>query len=305
MKKTVFIGIPCYRESEMLTRTIDFLRRNSTVANTLEAHVAEQSVVRNKNVLLQKARHSSAEYICLCDDDVEPEPGWDAKLIHGVEEVHARTKRMVGQTGPLILFPDNRVFSSWTDVYFDIDGSRGFYSPVGMGEPCREVYRAKLFAGALTGALTIFTRAFLERISWQFDDRYEKSQYDDVDQSLTCREHGFVVLYNGSVSVIHHVTQRSPRSVQENNRKLTDKWISRPELTLVIPPDEAAVRQAEDGVYRPLPSMWDTVSQIYKAARVNPVHRFGAGIRALRTRGLKGLMTQFRQKMREAAKYKS
>jgi glycosyltransferase involved in cell wall biosynthesis len=296
MLPRLFIGIPCYQESDSLKRTVEFISRNTEMPYTLEVHVARQSVVRNKNELLKKARASGADYVCLCDDDVEPEPGWAEKLIRGVEEVQKNTRWRVGQTGPLIVYPDHTIFYPWINVHFNFTAHRHVIAPASWQTPVEDVHRTILEAGALAGTLTVFTRPFLDRVGWTFDDRYEKSQYEDIDQSLTCRSEGFLALYNGTVSVIHHALGASPRSVSENYEKLIEKWLHREDLSLVIPPDSEMVRRAQEVLFD-RSSLWSRIGRFRSLLSNNLFGRMRTGLTLLRRHGLRGFLNQCRYKM--------
>lgn len=207
-----FIGIPCYRDSPRLRETVDSLQENTATECELQIRICPQSVVKNRNELLQKAKKYDADFVCLTDDDVDFTPEWDAKLL-------SRMEPGIGQTGPLLLDPQGKVWSAW------IDYGEGF-SPyqVGMGSDVLPEFQVVATAPGLCGCVTIYSREFLDSVDWAFDDRYDTSQFEDVDQTLTVRERGFHTLYNGEVSVTHCCSGSTPRNNVENFTKLRDKW---------------------------------------------------------------------------------
>jgi hypothetical protein len=299
MKPRLFIGVPSYQESDSFRRTLESINRTTGVPYTLEGHVAKQSLVRNKNDLLRKARDSGAEYVCLCDDDVEPEPGWAEGLIGGIEQVHARSHRRVGQTSPLFVYPDRSVFCLWMNVLFRIDLGRLDAMSVGCHAPLSDSYRVTMEAGALPGTLTIFTREFLDRVNWTFDDRYEKSQVEDVDQSLTCRSEGFMLLYNGHCTVIHHAQGKTPRSTTDNHLKLVAKWGHRADLSLCIAPEPTAMLRAQALLTTAPDRFWDRLTQMVSLLGKHPLRRMYTAAKIVRRAGMSGLWNQCRGKMLE------
>ena len=245
---SIYIGIPAYQDSARLLETLEWLKRNTLMPYLIDVQIEKQSVVLNKNAILTRARQSGAQYIAFCDDDVEPEYGWDQKLVNGLRTATERRKRPFGQTSPLILFPDLKVQFSWVNVFFDVLDGRHSISPQNWGLPNEKAPKVLLECGALPGTCTLFTSEFLETINWEFDDRYPQSQYEDIDQSLTCRAAGFQLLHNGTVSAIHYQKFVHPRSEHDNLDRLIEKWSDRSDLTLIVPVDQKIIeRKRLDG----------------------------------------------------------
>jgi len=290
----LFIGIPAYKESKSLDETIRFIRERSHVPHRFEAHVAKQSVVKNKNALLRMAKSSGAKYVCFCDDDIEPEPGWDACLLESLQQYQSRTRVSIGQTSPRILYPDGRLFCAWVNVYFDPEKKEHRLSNPGAADLDMEVFHSQVFVGALPGTCTVFSAEFLDRVDWQFDERYEKSQQEDVDQSLTCRSLGFALLFNGRTHVVHHVKQQTPRAGGVNLQRFYDKWAHRADLTFVLPPDARAIAAAnnvENGFTR----RRDLLGQGWKLLRDRPLHRLRMGLQVLAKNGPRGVLAHCRR----------
>lgn len=207
-----FIGIPCYRECERLSATIESITKNTVTPCEFVAYICPQSVVGNRNELLKQAKAYNADYVCMSDDDVDFTPGWDEKLL-------ARMEPGIGQTAPLLLNPDGTVFTAWIDFHpgfipYQV-GCKGQVLP-----EMRECY----YAPGVCGCVSIFSKDFLDSVGWKFDDQYTGSQFEDVDQTLTVRKNGFNVLYNGEVSLTHHQQNDTPRHNVENYEKLEKKW---------------------------------------------------------------------------------
>lgn len=229
---SLFIGIPCYQERPILRQTVDFLKSRTATPHQLEVNIAKQSVVKNKNALLAKAKASGAEYICLCDDDIEPPSGWDVKLIDAMKEYTEKCGKQVGQTSPQIIYPDGNVFCAWINMDLNVrDPNASVDVAQNANGMTPEIYQSTGLVGGVAGTLTIFHRDFLNSVEWHFDDRYERSQFEDNDQSLSCRDLGFQVLYVGECAVRHFVSPtRNPRARSENLQKLFDKWHGREDL---------------------------------------------------------------------------
>jgi hypothetical protein len=244
MRPSIFVGIPSYAERPKLRQTTDSIRATTRASHILEVHVEAQDLVKNKNKLLQKARESGAEFVCLCDDDVESTEGWDEGLIDGIRAIEKSTGLRVGQTSPLIYLPNGTIFCSWMNVDFQRYQQKQTVVPVGMHQPDSPIFHCVIEAGALPGTLVIFTRSVLDRLNWKFDTRYAKSQYEDVDQSLTCRKASFICLYNGTVSVTHHTDATAPRDSLLNRELLITKWKMRWDLSLCIQNSQTDVETA-------------------------------------------------------------
>jgi hypothetical protein len=285
----LFIGIPCYQESDSLKQTLAFLEARTTGPHSVEVQIAKKSVVENKNALLAKARRSDAEFICLCDDDVEPELGYDKSLIEGI--VRARKRGIsVGQTSPRLLFPDGTICCIWINVLLNANSAdKRIVNCPGAGSDDLSLYHVQMLVGALPGTLTIFSREFLEKTDWQFDVRYEKSQYEDLDQSLVCRDLGFKLLYNGCVGVVHHTRKFNPRASEENLLRFFAKWASRSDLSMAI---ETTPESMAQGVV-PLANLsgrhWCRMLPILlKNLAGNPIDRVQTGFRILHRQGFRG-----------------
>lgn len=207
-----FIGIPCYRDCERLRKTVESIQQHTVTECELVAHIQPQSVVANRNEILRKAKEYDADFVCMSDDDVDFTPGWDEKLL-------ARMEPGVGQTAPLLLYPDGKVFTAWIDIN---DG----FSPyqVGQGGKVYPEMRECWYAPGVCGCVSIFSREFLDSVNWEFDAQYTGSQFEDVDQTLTVRRNGFHVLYNGEVCLTHCQQNDTPRHNIENYEKLKRKW---------------------------------------------------------------------------------
>jgi hypothetical protein len=293
---TVFVGIPCYQESEKLHHSVATISKRAEFPFRLEVHVAKQSAARNKNALLQKAKESGAKYVCLCDDDVEPQQGWDAALIAPIERLLIDGKIRIGQTAPYLVYPDGALFCTWLNIYFDPNlKEHSLYCP-GWSEVDPKLFHTQAVVGALPGTFTIFTSECLAAIGWKFDERYERSQYDDLDQSLSCRDAGYSLLYNGLVTVTHHAAHSSPRSTHENKTKLLDKWGRRSDLTLVIPgtPHDIAHAAAQLKLGRGASAIGTAASSLQLLSK-RPLHRLAAAWHVLRRNGIRGVLAHCRR----------
>lgn len=285
----LFIGIPCYQESDSLNQTLAFLAQRTVGSHSVEVQIAKKSVVENKNALLAKARRSDAEFICLCDDDIEPEMGYDRSLIEGI--CRARDRGIsVGQTSPRIVFPDGKIHFAWANVKLRPNAADCELQTPGSGGVGSHLYHVQMLVGVLPGTLTIFSRAFLEKVHWRFDDRYERSQFEDVDQSLTCRNLGFKLLYNGTVRVIHHTRRFNPRADEENSRKLFAKWSDRSDLDMVIDSTPESMAVGVSPLAGISGSGWRGILPVLlKKLASNPIGRFQTSARVLRRQGFRGI----------------
>lgn len=207
-----FIGIPCYRDCERLRTTVESISQHTVTPCELNVQIYPQSVVANRNVLLQRAKEYDADFVCMSDDDVDFTPGWDEKLL-------SRMEPGIGQTGPLLLYPDGKVFTAWIDI---ADGFQP-YQVGWKGEILPEM-RECWYVPGVSGCVSVFSRGFLDSVDWKFDTQYTGSQFEDVDQTLTVRKNGFHVLYNGEVALTHDPVGGTPRHNAENYEKLKAKW---------------------------------------------------------------------------------
>lgn len=210
---TILVCIPCYdRRDSRRTLVRSILTCPDAAPMVCES---KYSVVKNKNLLLERARKSSYDYIAFADDDIELTPGWEA-MLEGFNVLPN-----IGQVGPLLLRDDGKVWSAWVDF----NGLIPFQA--GMGMDVSDGVKQIGTCPALCGAFTIFNRKFLDIIDWKFDDRYSTSQIEDIDQSLTVRESGFLPLYYGECSATHRPANTTPRDCSGNLKLFIDKWTGR------------------------------------------------------------------------------
>ncbi len=290
-----FIGIPCYQATPSLEQTIHAIQATSQVPHHLEVYEAKQSVVKNKNALLQRARMMDAQYVCFCDDDVEPQPGWDRKLISALERLQRRLGVRIGQTTPRLLRPDGRIFSLWVNIDLTPKGETFPIHNIG-GTPDWPYYRCYAFVGALAGTCTIFTSEFLNDVGWQFDEQYEKSQAEDIDQSLTCRDLGYRLLYNGYGAVIHRYEKVSPRDWFGNRKKFYEKWSCKPWISMTVSPLPLGIAAASPIAWH---RWWAYTAQSVQMIFEHPFLRLVKGIRVLRTQGIRAVVTRIGQSIHE------
>lgn len=192
---------------------MDSLYANTITPFELIREVREDSVVNNRNRILESARGS--DFVCFSDDDVDFTHGWDGGLL-----THMVNDPTIGQAGPRLMFPDGKVCSAWVGV----EPECFKLWQVGHQEHLKPEHLAIGNPTALCGCVTIFSKAFLDSVDWTFDNQYETSQFEDIDQTLTVRKQGFRLLYNGTVQVIHDQGKTSPRDPTANYYKLRAKW---------------------------------------------------------------------------------
>ena len=210
----MIIGIPCYEDTDGARKTCLSIQATSNAEVLVAASTG--SVVVNRNAILRVCKDTNEQYIGFSDDDVEFLPGWEEEII----KAFSYTER-VGQVGPLCLQPDGKVWSAWVDFKPNCEPYQAGY---GM-DVCEAVEQIGV-APALTGCVSVFSRDFLDSIDWRFDERYEVSQFEDVDQSLTVRDCGFAPVYCGKAKIIHHFTPKEGDKsfINRNYSRYLNKW---------------------------------------------------------------------------------
>jgi GT2 family glycosyltransferase/tetratricopeptide (TPR) repeat protein len=103
----------------------------------------------------------------------------------------------------------------------------------------RRVYQA------LTAACLLVRKSAFQEVGG-FDEGFW-NDYEDVDLCLRFQERGWLTVYEPASVVIHHESQSGParfQKVQENIRRLHEKWLGKARLDVVVAADGAATQAA-------------------------------------------------------------
>jgi glycosyltransferase involved in cell wall biosynthesis len=189
----VSIVIPAYEDKPVLRRAIWSITQTVDLPVQLVVAMARQSVARNRNDGLARAKH---DLVVFMDDDVLLPAHWLSQLaavLLADESIGVVSARM---TGP-------------------------------AGEPQNDL--ARLRPGEVRdcippGTCFLYSRSRVR--GCRFDDRYVRSQWEDSDFMLQVLQAGLRCVATGSVTVLHenHLTRATDESWVENRKYFFSKW---------------------------------------------------------------------------------
>jgi hypothetical protein len=205
----VSIIIPAYADTPRLRRAMWSVCETADLPHELIVACAPQSVAKNRNAGLDRARH---DLVAFLDDDVLLPARWLSRL-HAVLLARPDAGAVTG----LFTFPNG----------------------------CPQTRRPDLAPGELwqvtiPGTCFLYSRA---RVGDQrFDEGYAGSQWEDTDWMWAVQGKGLVTLACGDVRAIHDHTLRENQHLQANMARFLEKWgkLPGPEDTYAIAPETYA-----------------------------------------------------------------
>ena len=210
--QAITIIIPAYDDTPQLRRAIWSIRRTTDLPFQLVVARAKQSVAKNRNLGLSRAK---CDLIAFMDDDVLLPPGWASQLV----AVLARSKQM-GAVSAHLMFSD--------------------------GSP--QTRRADLAPGefweiTIPGTCFVFSR---QRVTGAFfDENYQGSQWEDTDWVWQLHAMGLTTGVCGDVCVVHDHNDAENRWLKQNGEYFRGKWHRLPgdDDTLSISPEGYAAHR--------------------------------------------------------------
>ncbi len=159
------------------------------------------------NLALAKTR---AEMIAFLDDDLEVSAGWLPSLKHSLQ-----SDRRVGMVGPKLVLPNGRLFAA--DLRYGPLRNPAIWQ-IDQGQ-----FDFQKVADSLAGACWLVKREVFEKVGC-FDEAFFPCQFEDSDFCVRARLAGYAIIYDGSVSAVHHNLFRSGGQNLINRTRFLTKW---------------------------------------------------------------------------------
>ncbi len=182
---------------------------------------------------------AAGDIVVLLNNDTEVQQGWLAPLLAVLDDDPA-----VALVAPKLLFPDGRLQHAGMVLIDDrargvpLNGLHLWYrQPADL--PAANVRRDRR---TLTGAVLAMRRSAFEAVGG-FDEGYWNG-CEDVDLCLALAEAGWRSVYEPSSVVVHHESASGPQRwtrLNENLRRLAEKWSGRARADLVVLADGTTV----------------------------------------------------------------
>jgi O-antigen biosynthesis protein len=159
------------------------------------------------------------ELLILLHDDAEIEPGWMEALVEAAD-----THPEAGAIGGKVLYPDGRLQHAglilWQNGYTSVPW-------VGGSPPLTTFDRLR--AVDYCGTSSLLVRAALWDLIGGLDEQFYPVYFVDVDLAMAMRKLGFIVLYQPTSRIRHHLGASTDTSfrdflVQRNRRLFLKKW---------------------------------------------------------------------------------
>jgi GT2 family glycosyltransferase len=211
----VSIVVPAWADRPRLRRALWSVRTTADLPYELVAACAEQSVARNRNAGLDRAR---CDLVAFIDDDVLLPPGWLSGLAAVIAE-HAD----VGAASAMLSFPDGCPQSRRPDL--------------APGE---------LWDVVIPGTCFLYSRGRVE--DQRFDEGYEGSQWEDTDWMWRVRRRGLRTVAVGGIDVAHDHVGVQAAFLERNMRRFHGTWGRLPEGEEIY-----AIRPEDYRAWRPPP----------------------------------------------------
>ncbi|RKY19599.1 MAG: hypothetical protein DRQ55_10205 [Planctomycetota bacterium] len=250
--ESVTVIIPAYDDTPQLRRAIWSIRSTADMPFQLVVACARQSVAKNRNLGLSRAR---CDLIFFMDDDVLLPPGWTSRML---SLLAARDD--LGAVSAHLTFSDGSPQTRRSDL------APGEFWQITIPGTCFCFSRQRI-----TGAF--------------FDENYLGSQWEDTDFMWQLHKQGLVTGVTGDVCVVHDHNDAENKWLQQNGEYFHGKWGSWPsedDTFSISPEGYAAYRPtslpgaevaADEGAAADGPREWDERASDQDAGE----HGTGAG----------------------------
>ncbi|MEA2159343.1 MAG: hypothetical protein QOD66_1723 [Solirubrobacteraceae bacterium] len=239
----VSIVIPLYAHAELTQAALWAIRDNTTFLN-YEVILVDDSEDQPTKELLKRVRGAKiivnqhnlgylrsvqkgaaaarGRWIVLCNNDIEPQPGWLAAMLDCGE-----SRPDVAIVSPKFLYPDGRLAEAGGIIWRDGTGAN--YGRGADPTACHYEYRREVDYGS---AAALMVKADFWRGVGGFDERFMPMYYEDTDLCFEARLRGSRVMYEPRALVVHVEgatagvdESASHKANQERNRpKFVEKW---------------------------------------------------------------------------------
>ena len=242
----VSLVIPLFAAADLTRRCLETIRDN-TMAISYEVILVDDTADADTKRLLEQvhgarvlvnernegylrsmnrgAALARGEWIVLCNNDIEVQPGWMEAMLDCAE-----SDESVGVVAPKFISPDGSLCEAGAIIWSDGTGAN-----FGRGdEPGRfqYEYRREVDYGS---AAALMVRGQLWTEVGGFDERYLPMYYEDADLCFEAHERGWRVLYEPRAVVMHvegatagtDLEEGHKRYQEANRPKFVEKWRAR------------------------------------------------------------------------------
>lgn len=259
-KIDISIIIPVYNKLEYTQKCVDALLEN-TEKDTYEIIIVNNAstdetsaylhkistrdnrikIINNEqNLGFAKANNQGAQiakgqYLLFLNNDTEVQPNWLSPLIDVLNN-----DKSVAAVGSKLLYPDGTLQHAGVVIVEDrqtgdpLVAKHNYYQQNGNLAEANELRTYQ----ALTAACLLVKKDVFEKVD-RFDEGYVNG-YEDVDLCFKLQQSGYVLVYQPKSVVIHHESKSGSerwKNVNENIKRLHDKWLGVIKPDIIINPD--------------------------------------------------------------------
>jgi GT2 family glycosyltransferase/SAM-dependent methyltransferase len=171
------------------------------------------------------AAAARGRWLVLCNNDIEPQPGWLAAMLDCGE-----SRPDIAIVSPKFLYPTGILAEAGAIMWRDATGAN-----YGRGRDptcCHYEYRREIDYGS---AAALMVNADFWREVGGFDERFLPMYYEDTDLCFEARARGFRVVYEPRALVVHVEGATAgvddsvghKRNQEQNRPKFVEKWRER------------------------------------------------------------------------------
>jgi GT2 family glycosyltransferase/Tfp pilus assembly protein PilF len=184
----------------------------------------------------QGVQAARGEYVLFLNNDTEVQAGWLDPLISLADE-----DANIAAVGSKLVFPDGTLQHAGVAIGEVIgrDPLLAVHTFYKASADLPEANQRRVYQ-ALTAACLLVRKSAFEAVGG-FDEGFWNG-YEDVDLCLRFQERGWLMVYEPASVVIHHESQSGParfQKVQENIRRLHEKWLGKAKLDVSVAADGA------------------------------------------------------------------
>lgn len=210
----VDIIIPTSDENSFMFKNCCELLKQTTNCTNIIGCNAKEGFSKTVNKELRK---SDSEFICLLNDDTEPQENW---LMYLVDRMN-KDKR-IGICGSKLLYPNSDIIQ-----HAGIGFSNNDTILYGRGEKDSAKYNIAKEMYFVTFACVLLRKAMITEIG--FLDEDFKFFYEDIDYCLRARLSGWKIFYEPKSVVFHYESTTIKKGdwvpiFRESKRRFLEKW---------------------------------------------------------------------------------